>query len=114
MPRTRRQAPGGYAYHTLNRAVARLPLFRKDKDYEAFRNVLDEARAAFPIRILSYCVMPNHWHFVPWPAADGDLTRFLRWLTHTHPMRWHAHYHTVGTGHLYQSRFQAFPARTNH
>jgi putative transposase len=24
-------------------------------------------------------------------------------------MRWHAHYHTAGTGHLYQGRFKAFP-----
>ena len=33
----------------------------------------------------------------------------FRWLTHTHVMRWHAHYHTDGTGHLYQGRFKAFP-----
>jgi putative transposase len=24
-------------------------------------------------------------------------------------MRWHAHYHTSGTGHLYQGRFKSFP-----
>ena len=24
-------------------------------------------------------------------------------------MRWHAHYHTEGTGHLYQGRFKTFP-----
>ena len=24
-------------------------------------------------------------------------------------MRWHAHYQTQGTGHLYQGRFKAFP-----
>jgi putative transposase len=98
-------------YHALNRAVARLPLFQKDPDYEAFLRVLDEARAAFPIRVLAYCVMPNHWHFVLWPRADGELTDFLRWLTHTHTMRWHAHYHTAGTGHLYQGRFKAFPVQ---
>jgi len=27
-----------------------------------------------PIRVLSYCLMPNHWHLVPWPAADdGEI-----------------------------------------
>ena len=50
--------------------------------------------------------MPNHWHFVLWPARDGELMAFLRWLTHTHTQRWHAHYHTAGTGHLYQGRFK--------
>jgi len=24
-------------------------------------------------------------------------------------MRWHAHFHTEGSGHLYQGRFKAFP-----
>jgi REP-associated tyrosine transposase len=109
MPRSRRQTPGGYVYHALNRAVVRLPLFKKDRDYEAFFRVLDEALDRHPIRILGYCVMPNHWHLVLWPKRDDDMTAFLRWLTHTHTMRWHAHYHTVGTGHLYQGRFKSFP-----
>jgi putative transposase len=109
MPRSRRQTPGGYVYHALNRSCARLPLFKKDRDYEAFFTVLDEALERHPIRILGYCVMPNHWHFVLWPKGDRDMTDFLRWLTHTHTMRWHAHYHTSGTGHLYQGRFKAFP-----
>ena len=111
MPRSRRQTPAGYVYHALNRAVARLPLFKKDRDYEAFIRVLDEAREHHPIRILGYCIMPNHWHFVLWPKRDDDITNFLRWLTHTHTMRWHRHHHTVGTGHLYQGRFKAFPVQ---
>jgi putative transposase len=53
--------------------------------------------------------MPNHWHLVLWPRRDHELTAFIRWLTHTHTMRWHAHYHSGGSGHLYQGRFKAFP-----
>src|SRR5437870_4093756 len=109
MPRQPRAAPGGFVYHALNRAVARLPLFQKDGDYDAFERVLAEALAEHPTRLLAYCLMPNHWHFVLWPRRDGELTAFLRWLTHT--QRWHAHYHTAGTGHLYQGRFKAFPVQ---
>ena len=53
--------------------------------------------------------MPNHWHFVLWPREDGELTHFMRRLTHTHTQRWHAHRHTTRTGHLYQGRFKSFP-----
>jgi len=113
MPRTARNAPGGLVYHALNRAVARLPLFEKEADYEAFERVLEEAFARCPTRLLAYCVMPNHWHFVLWPREDGELTAFLRWLTHTHTMRWHAHHHTGGTGHLYQGRFKSFPVESD-
>jgi putative transposase len=109
MPRTARFAPGKLVYHVLNRAVARLPLFEKAADYEAFERVLVEAMEENPTRIVGYCLMPNHWHFVVWPRADGELTAFFRWLTHTHTMRWHAHHGTSGTGHLYQGRFKSFP-----
>jgi putative transposase len=108
MTRGPRYAPGGIVYHVLNRGVARLPLFEKPADYEAFLRVLAEALHECPLRILAFVLMPNHWHFVLWPEHDKELTSFCRWLTHTHSMRWHAHYHTSGTGHIYQGRFEAF------
>ena len=57
--------------------------------------------------------MPNHWHFLIRPREDGELTQFMRWMTHTHTMRWHAHHHTEGTGHLYQGRFKTFPVQSD-
>ena len=104
MPRHPRIAPGGYVYHAINRGAARRAIFKKTADYAAFEPVLDEAMHKHPIRLLGYCLMPNHWHFVLWPQRDEQLTTFLRWLTHTHTQRWHAHYHSAGTGHLYQGR----------
>ena len=60
------------------------------------------------MRLLAYCVMPNHWHLVLWPREDGDLSTFVGWLTLTHTQRWHAHRHSVGSGHVYQGRFKSF------
>ncbi len=111
MGRPLRAADGGYVYHVLNRANLRQPLFDKDGDYEAFERVLAEACARVPVRLLSYCVMPNHWHLIVWPRKDGDLSRFVGWLTLTHTQRWHAHRHTTGSGHLYQGRFKSFPVQ---
>lgn len=109
MPRRLRFASGGYVYHVLNRAAGRAALFKKDADYAAFVNVLRQAKDWQPMRVLSYCLMPNHWHLVLWPGEDGALSEFMRWLTVTHTQRWHAHYHTSGTGPLYQGRFKSFP-----
>ena len=114
MPRRPRLAMGGLAYHVLNRAVGRSRLFEKDGDYEAFERVLEEAWTRMSTRILAYCLMPNHWHLVLWPRADGELSEFMRWLTVTHTQRWHAHHHTAGTGPVYQGRFKSFPIRRDH
>lgn len=108
MGRPARLALGGYAYHALNRANARMRIFDTDDDYDAFEVLLEEACRRLPMRVLAYCVMPNHWHLVLRPHHDGDLSAFLGWLTLTHTQRWHAHHGTTGSGHVYQGRFRSF------
>jgi REP element-mobilizing transposase RayT len=82
---------------------------RKESDYVAFERVLKLAHERVGLPVFSDIIMPNQWHFVVRPETDTQVTEFFRWLTHTHTMRWHAHYHTEGTGHLYQGRFKTFP-----
>jgi putative transposase len=111
MPRRARHAPGGLIYHVLNRAVGRMRLFTRPADFAAFEQVLRDALQHHPIRLLGYCVMPNHWHLVVWPQRDGELSRFMHWLTMTHTQRWRHHRGLVGLGPLYQGRFKAFPTQ---
>jgi putative transposase len=110
MPRRIRHSPGGLAYHVMNRAAGRVRLFDDDADYAAFERVLAEAVDRFGMRLCAYCLMPNHWHLVLWPKGDDELSPFVQWLAMTHTLRWHAHRHTSGRGHLYQGRFKSFPA----
>jgi putative transposase len=93
----------------LSRANARLTIFDTDGDYEAFELILSQAVERTATRLLAYCLMPNHWHLLVWPRTDGELSKFVGWLTLTHTQRWHAHRGTVGLGHLYQGRFKSFP-----
>ena len=109
MGRPQRAAEGGLVYHVLNRANARMTIFHDDEDYAAFEQVLQQAVERTSTRLLAYCVMPNHWHLIVWPRTDGELSRFVGWLTLTHTQRWHAHRHSTGTGHVYQGRFKSFP-----
>jgi putative transposase len=109
MARRTRCSQAGYVYHVLNRAVGRATLFRKSADYAAFENILGQAWEHFQMRLLSFLIMPNHWHLVIWPDRDSTLSAYLQWLTGTHVRRWHAHHHTGGTGPIYQGRFKSFP-----
>lgn len=112
MPRTARVAPGGVIFHVLNRGNGRGEIFADDGDYLAFRRVLAEAlKIVSGMRLLAYCVMPNHWHLVLWPAGDGELGRFMQRLTVTHVRRWHEHRGTTGGGHVYQGTYKSFPVQ---
>jgi putative transposase len=111
MGRPHRAAEGGLIYHVLNRANARATIFEDGGDYEGFQKVLAEAVARTEIRLLAYCVMPNHWHLIAWPQEDGVLSEFVGWLTLTHTQRWHAHRRSAGSGHVYQGRFKSFPVQ---
>jgi putative transposase len=97
----------------LNRANGRATLFRKERDYAAFLRVLAEAQQECPLRLLAFCLRPNHWHLVVRPQEDDELSRFLHWLTLTHSQRWLAHDHCVGSGHVYQGRFKSFPVSSD-
>jgi putative transposase len=88
-----------------------MTIFESAADYAAFLQVLEEAVERTQMRLLAYCVMPNHWHLVVWPREDGELSRFMAWLTLTHTHRWHAHRHSAGSGHVYQGRFKSFPVQ---
>jgi REP-associated tyrosine transposase len=111
MGRALRKAVGGVFYHVINRGNQRQTLFHKEGDFDAFQQLLIEACQLVPVRVLSFCLMPNHWHLVLWPLRDGELSKFMAWLTNTHVKRYRQHYHDPGAGHLYQGRFKSFPVQ---
>jgi putative transposase len=88
-----------------------MTVFEDAADYEAFMTVLTQAVERTHTRLLAFCLMPNHWHLLLWPREDGELSRFVGWLTLTHTQRWHAHRGSAGSGHVYQGRFKSFPVQ---
>ena len=107
MARTARASRGGYCYHVINRGNGRAEVFHKDGDYEAFVKLLGDACERLPMRVLAYCLLPNHFHLALWPHKNGDLSRWMQWLLTAHVRRYHRHYHS--SGHVWQGRFKAFP-----
>lgn len=88
-----------------------MKVFRKDEDYGAFLRLLNEANERVAMRLLAFCLMPNHFHLVVWPRKDGDLSRWMQWLMTSHVRRYHRHYNS--SGHVWQGRFKAFPAESD-
>lgn len=112
MPRINRVAVGDTIYHVLNRSNGRVTIFNSDDEYRHFESLLSEAKELVDMRILAYCIMPNHWHLVLYPKKDGDMSEFMRWLTTTHVRQRRSKTETIGHGHLYQGTYKSFPVET--
>jgi putative transposase len=109
MPRTRRSSLDAPFFHVLNRSVRKAPIFRRPPDYRAFLGVLQEGLDRFPVRLVAFCLLSNHWHLVVEPAGISGLIRFMHWVTTTHAARWHKHRDSRGQGPLYQGRYKSVP-----
>lgn len=111
MPRKPRILRGNICYHVLNRGNGRSTVFHKDADYAAFLKLMKQASDRLPMRLLSYCLLPNHFHMVLWPKKDGDLSRWMQWLSTSHVRRHHREYES--SGHVWQGRFKSFPIQSD-
>jgi putative transposase len=49
-------------YHVLNRGNGGQEVFHEDRDYEAFINLMKQAKKRYSMEIFAYCLMPNHFH----------------------------------------------------
>jgi len=106
MPRRARNLPAGSIVHCVNRGNDKRLLFERASEYEDFLDLVEWAKGKCPVRITSYCVMSNHWHFCLWSEVEGDISTFLHRLTTTHAVSWRRRTHTVEHGHVYQNRFK--------
>jgi putative transposase len=91
----------------LNRGNGRQEVFHDEADYAGFIDLIGQACAHTPMRVLAWCLMPNHFHMVLWPNADGELAKWMQWLMTSHVRRHHSRY--ASSGHVWQGRFKTFP-----
>ncbi len=111
MGRPPRADEAGGIYHALNRGNARHAIFFKDADFESFEHLIAEGLQKFPVDLIAYQWMSNHWHMVLSPQVDGGMSAFIGWITLTHTQRYHARHGTMGDGHVYQGRYKSFPVQ---
>lgn len=111
MPRTARASVGGLCYHVINRGNGKARIYHSEDDYRSFTRLIGRACERVPLRVLGYCLMPNHFHLVLWPYGDGDMSRWMHWLMTAHVRRYHRKHGT--TGRIWQGRFKAFPIQSD-
>ena len=91
----------------MNRGNSRAEVFHKSEDYESFLRLLGDACERLPMRVLAYCLMPNHFHLALQPRGDGEVGCWMQWLVRSHVRRYHRHCHS--SDHIWQGRYKSFP-----
>jgi len=113
MPRRTRHTLNGVAFHVMNRAVRGTTLFHTHRDFQAFADILADALSRWPVQVISYQVLDNHWHLVLTCDRVADLSAFMHWFEGKHANNWAGAHHARGRGYVYQGRFKAVPVQTS-
>ena len=95
--------PGAF-YHVMNRGVNRRAIFQINDDYEMFLEALKESARYFNIRVISYCLMSNHYHLLL-QTPKANLSRAMRHLNGVYTQR-HNRLHKKD-GPLFRGRYKA-------
>jgi putative transposase len=106
MPRIVRGLVSGLIYHVLNRGNGKQKVFNNNRDYRDFIDLIKEAKVRYPVKLLAYCLMPNHFHMVLMPLQAQNLSKWMQWLMTSHVRRYHQYHGT--NGHVWQGRFKSF------
>lgn len=91
-------------YHVYNRGNRKQAIFLQVRDYERFLKRTKEYKKQFGIKILCYCLMPNHFHFLVQQETEIPLTAFMLRLQTSYAKYFNIKYEEVGS--LFQDRFK--------
>lgn len=105
MPRRELELLKDNFYHIFNRGNYKSTIFFSDRDYERFLDKLRSYKDEFKVEIISFSLLPNHFHLLTKPRSDDGIQNLMKNLLSSH-----SHYLSTKysqQGHLFQSRFKA-------
>jgi len=95
--------PGAF-YHVINRGNAGEKIFKSNSDRERFLGYLERVVERFSIRIHTYCLMINHYHFLI-ETPQPNLSRAIQWINVSYAAYFNRK--RQRRGHLFQGRFKS-------
>lgn len=106
MPRVARSRSESGYYHIVSRGVGKRSLFEEDSDYEFFIKLLKKLIVRYPVKLVSWVLMSNHYHLLC-NAELADLKRFMSSLNTSYSQHFNGTHGHVG--HVFQGRYSSFP-----
>ncbi|MCK4420211.1 transposase [candidate division WOR-3 bacterium] len=103
MRRARITFNGAY-HHVMNKGIEGKDIFFDENAIVYFLESMKEKSNKLKMRILAYCIMPNHFHLIV-QNSSGKLSAFMKQLNGQYGMYYRKK--KGGRGHVFQGRFKS-------
>lgn len=128
MPSRKDLLETGNIYHVLSRSIQNIPIFGKPRQCQVFLDLIDfynqtnpptkfsyrsvplllsesESKKKKVVKILNYCLMPNHFHLTLLQISDGGITFLMQHVLNSFSHFYNKKFNSKGP--LFQSCFKA-------
>jgi len=103
MPIRKQELLNDQLYHVYNKGLC--DIFRGNNDCRKFILNVKKYSKKFRVRIISYALMSNHFHFLLMQEVDNSTRNFMTKVQQSHAMYFNVKYSRKGP--LFISRFKA-------
>lgn len=91
-------------FHVMNRGARKVSIFADQDDRKLFRGLLGRFAEKHAVKILAWCLMPNHYHLQP-DCEGTPLSLMMRDLDRTYARAFNERHGTTGC--LFQGPFKS-------
>jgi REP element-mobilizing transposase RayT len=95
-------------FHVMNRGARKVSIFADEDDRAIFRGLMAKFAERYSVKILGWCLMPNHYHLQP-DCEGTPLTLMMRDLDGTYARVFNGRHDTTGC--LFQGPFKSMLIR---
>jgi REP element-mobilizing transposase RayT len=95
----------GHYYHVYNRGVSRKSIFLNAENYRFLVRRAKQYLPLYDLKVIAYCLMPNHYHFLLRPETDHSLSPFIQRLFNSYTQAFNRQQQRKGT--LFEGRVKS-------
>ena len=92
-------------YHLYNRGCNKELIFNEKSDYENLINRIQESEFNKYLIIISFCLMPNHYHFLVQQKTEKPVSDWIRYIFSGYTQHFNHKYSRSGT--LFEGRVKS-------
>ena len=106
MPRTARIAPKEYVYHILTRGNNRQEVFKDERDYKKYIEIVQRYKDKYKFKLYHYVLMRNHVHLILESIErGGTLAEIMKGINLSYAQYYKKRFKHIG--HFWQDRYKS-------